>query len=233
MPPDSPHPVLPDEAARDTPPAGVLLFGGTFDPVHRGHTELAFAARELLFPSGGGRLVFVPAAISPHKATNPTPGHHRVEMIRLACQGQSQWAVWTEELDRAEQGLDGAGPSYWVDTLETASATHGDLSFLIGADQALAFNRWHEWHRILKLAKPVVIARGELRSTTQLRDALTGAGWSDQDAACFLGRAVVLETPIIDVNATAIRARLSAGENAPIAGLDPVVHRYAIEHRLY
>jgi len=217
---------------------GVLLFGGTFDPVHRGHTELAFAARDLLFPNGGGRegwLVFVPAAISPHKAARPTPARHRVEMLRLACLGRSRWWVWTEELNRAERAEAGGtdAPSYWVDTLTVAAEQHHDLSFLIGADQALAFNRWHRWRDILSLARPVVIARDPIRTGADLRESIARAGWDTRDAEDFLAGSHVLDTPLIDTNATEIRGALASGEPGPIRGLDPAVQRYAAERGLY
>jgi nicotinate-nucleotide adenylyltransferase len=224
--------MLPGAArARATRPA-VLLFGGTFDPVHQGHTQLAFVARDRLFAQGGGWLVFVPAAISPHKHNRPTSGHHRAEMIRLACESHSgaRWSVWTEELTRAENS---DAPSYWVDTLEVAAKTGTDLSFLIGADQAVAFNRWHEWERILELARPVVIARDGLRDSDGLRGGMLAGGWAEPDAARFLARAALLDTPLIDVNATAIREQLATGDSAPIDGLDPAVQRYAQGRSLY
>jgi len=229
-------------AAARAPRPGVLLFGGTFDPVHRGHTELAFAARDRLFPgggeSGGGWIVFVPAAVSPHKKQNarpPAPARHRVEMLRLACRGggRQRWWIWTEELRRAERQDPPYAPSYWVDTLEAAAKTHADLSFLIGADQALAFNRWHEWERILDLARPVVVARDGTRDVDGMRAEMLAGGWAEPDAARFLDRAVLLDTPLIDVNATAIRESLASAATEPIAGLDPRVERYARHLGLY
>jgi len=207
--------------------APVLLFGGTFDPVHRAHTELGFWARDRVCP--GAWLVFVPAAISPHKSERPTPGRHRVEMLRLACRGRSRWWVWTEELRRAATSDE---PSYWVDTLEAAKS--GDeLRFIIGSDQALAFHRWHRWQDILTLARPVVIARGPIDSASRLREAMAESGWPRQHAESFLERATLLDTPIMDVNATLIRAQLAAGGSGPIDGLDHAVQRYAVKHGLY
>lgn len=210
---------LPDDGAP------VLLFGGTFDPVHRAHTELGFWARDRVCP--GAWLVFVPAAISPHKSERPTPGRHRVEMLRLACRGRSRWWVWTEELRRAATSDQ---PSYWVDTLEAAKSG-GELRFIIGSDQALAFHRWHRWQRILELARPVVLLRPPHRDEASLRDAMLQAGCPEPASASILDRAHVLDNATTDSAATDAREALRSGD--PVPGLHPAVERYARERGLY
>ncbi|MFG0306914.1 MAG: nicotinate-nicotinamide nucleotide adenylyltransferase [Phycisphaerales bacterium JB040] len=207
-----------------------LLFGGSFDPVHRAHTELGFWARDRACP--GGWLVFVPAARSPHKDGAPAPGRHRIEMLRLACRGRVRWWVWTEELRRA--GASDA-PSYWVETLERASSERPGVSlrFLIGSDQALAFHRWHEWGRVLELAAPVVLIRPPLEGVSGLRGAMLDAGCPAPDADRFLGRALVLDNDTAAVAATDAREALRRDAPGSIEGLDPGVERYARTRGLY
>jgi len=113
----------------------ILLFGGTFDPPTRAHTTLAPQAAALV---GASRLLYVPAAISPHKLEQtPTEAEHRLAMLKLALMDTDDVEIRTLELDRA-------GPSYTIDTVETMRSEFGPdtpLRLLIGDDQAESFHR--------------------------------------------------------------------------------------------
>jgi len=186
----------------------VMLVGGTFDPPHLAHTELARQARDAAAP--GAMLLFVPAARSPHKPGGPeASGEDRVRMLRLAIAGLDRADVWTDELDRAAAGE----PSYWVVTLERARELIGserELFFLIGADQAIGFERWKSPEAILRLARAIVINRGEIRTREQLALALDGSRFRDRlvDAWC--------EVEHLDISATAVREALGANRSHEI-----------------
>jgi nicotinate-nucleotide adenylyltransferase len=201
----------------------LLVYGGTFDPPHVAHVRQPDRVRRAL---GADAVVYVPAAISPHKLeTPPTPAVHRLAMLRLAV-GARPWArVWTDELDRAE--ADPQTPSYTVDTLERLRRLAPDaarLRLLIGADQLRAFDRWHRAERIVELAEPVVMVRPPDTSAAVL-EALP----ADRRGA-WRERLVAIEP--MDVSSTAIRAGLRDGD-LPSGLLDPAVRRYLDEHRLY
>lgn len=187
----------------------VLFVGGTFDPVHRAHTELADAARASVAPDAA--LVFVPAARSPLKEGEPgASGADRVQMLLLAIAGIARAGVWTDEIDRAASGE----PSYWVVTLRRARAllgAHRRMLFLIGADQALSFERWHEPEEILRVAEVVVINRGEIRTREELGERLRGSAYAARlvDAWC--------EVPHMDTSATDVRRALLAGDDGELA----------------
>ena len=182
------------------PGSPVMLVGGSFDPPHLAHTELAGQARDVVAP--GAMLLFVPASRSPHKTGGPeASGEDRVRMLRLAIADLERADVWADELDRAEAGE----PSYWVVTLERARKLIGserELFFLIGADQAVGFERWKSPDEILGLARVVVINRGEIRTRDQLAEALEGSRFRDRlvDAWC--------EVEHLDISATAVREAL-------------------------
>ncbi|MFI4897302.1 MAG: nicotinate-nicotinamide nucleotide adenylyltransferase [Phycisphaerales bacterium JB059] len=228
-------PFQPDRVERRDAPAwsgGVsLLVGGSFDPVHEAHVRLSDEARRLAL-EGRGEIVFVPASRSPHKALGPRASdRERVEMLGLGALAIDGWSIWRAELDRSALGE----PSYWIDTLRQArEAGAGELRFLIGADQAVAFHRWREARAILELAHPVVAPRAEIGDAETLAGAVGGTGaWSDAEVEAWRGWFV--PTSVCDVSATAIRAALAdpARREGPIEGLDPRVHRYILERGLY
>ena len=228
-------PFQPDRVlGRDSPAwdrAGVLLVGGSFDPVHEAHTALADHARRLAM-DGEGEIVFVPASRSPHKRGAPLASdRQRVEMLGLAAIGLERWSVWTHEIDRAT----GGEPSYWIDTLrEARSRFDGELRFLIGADQAVAFHRWREHREILELAQPLVAPRCDLGTPDALNAAMEAIDlWSARELDAW--RSWFVQTPQIDVSATAIRAALRdpSRRAEPIEGLDASVHAYILRHGLY
>ena len=203
----------------------VLLLGGTFDPPHLAHVQLSAAARTAQMP--GALLVFVPAAQSPHKADRPgASGSQRAEMLRLAMQDTPNSAVWTIELDRPSPS---SCPSYWVDTLREARGLTGPskpLRFIIGADQAGAFHRWHDHAKILDLAEPLVLLRPPVTTADDLRKTLVKTDhWSPDEIDRWLGW--VVSTPQIEVSATQIR------DGNQRDHLHPDVAAYIDAHGLY
>ena len=212
------------------PVAGVLLYGGVFDPPHRAHVELGGLAREQVCP--GGWLVLVPAARSPLKEAAPTADAHRVEMVRLASRGVPRSVVWTDEIDRAARSP--GEKSYWIDTLLRARAVlpgGARLRFLIGADQVLDFHRWRGSREILELAEAVVLLRPPVESVERLREGLRAARfWSDAEIEEWAAR--VVDAPLRETSATAVRAKLAAGDR-DVGELHPDVLEYIRRNGLY
>lgn len=218
------------ETSRDLPPSArhILLFGGTFDPVHRAHTAAAIAARDLAMPPDAW-LVFVPAARSPFKEAVPgAPDSARFDMLSLALRDHARTAISDFELSRP-------APSWWIDTVRhfrAAIPAAADLRFLIGADAAPAFRRWRDWREILRLARPVIMARPPITTADALADALRAEGsWSEGDIDAW--RARFIAGAVIDISATEIRAALAAGAPRAVQFLDPAVHAYIKHHHLY
>jgi nicotinate-nucleotide adenylyltransferase len=221
---------VPQVVPSDSLPVGaerVMFFGGTFDPVHLGHTGAGEMARDqLLGPQGW--LVLVPAARSPLKAGLPMASDEdRLAMLGLALRSVPRAAVWTEELKRG-------GPSYWIDTLRRAAAATGaraSLRFVIGADQAVGFRAWREWEEVLRIAQPAVVARPPVRTRAEFIAAMRTGGWAESQAGRW-GEWFV-EGPAFDISATDVRQRLRAGELGAGSGLDPAVFEYIRARGLY
>jgi nicotinate-nucleotide adenylyltransferase len=135
-------------------PKRIGLFGGTFDPVHAGHLAVAEQALATL---GLDEVRFLPCQQSPHKAHgDATPGHKRLEMLRMAT-AQHPWAV----VDGFE--LASAGPSFSVLTAEEMARRFpaARLFWLLGADQWAALPRWQNPERLAELVEFAVFPRGE------------------------------------------------------------------------
>ncbi len=130
--------------------ARTAVFGGSFNPIHYGHLLLADEVLEAL---GLDRILFVPAALPPHKpAARLAPAGDRYEMVRLATAGRPKFEVSDVELRRA-------GPSYTVDTLEALDVPRGDLFLVVGSETFLDLLTWREPRRIAELARLVVVPR--------------------------------------------------------------------------
>jgi nicotinate-nucleotide adenylyltransferase len=210
-----------------------LLFGGTFDPPHRMHVRMAVDAARML---GCARIVVVPAGQAPLRATGVGAGRReRLAMVRLAFAG-----VAGAEVDAAE--IDREGESFTVDTLASVAArdhlTRAELVLLIGADQALQFDRWRSWRRICdELAQVAVVPRPpwDARSLAQALAAKFAALGCDGDA---WARAV-LPMPAVPMAATEVRAHRGGGASgvqalAQMADLlDPAVARFIQDRGLY
>lgn len=169
---------------------GVVVFGGTFDPVHTGHLILAEWAAGVL---GAERVLFVPAARPPHKAdARLSPAADRAAMVRLALEGNPRLAFSGVELERE-------GRSYAIDTIRQIREEEGGPkpAYLIGADSLVDLPLWKDPEAILEEAEVVVFPR---------------PGTSGGDAPPGLkGRYRMLETPLIDISATTVRERVRWG----------------------
>jgi nicotinate-nucleotide adenylyltransferase len=128
------------------------LYGGSFDPLHRGHLLVAQAALEELALD---RLFFIPAAQSPFKPiSRPAPDAARLRMLRRSLAGQSHTEVHADELSRG-------GISYSIDTVNAFKARHpgAELFWLIGADHVPTLTQWRDAEALAQAVTFVVIPR--------------------------------------------------------------------------
>ncbi len=197
----------------------VGVLGGSFNPIHYGHLDVAravSAARRL------DRVLFLPARQPPHKTGELAPAAHRLRMVELACEEEPRFVADDLELQRP-------GPSYTVDTLAELRRRLGDatLYFIIGADLFAEFSKWRQPQRILSLARLIVVNRPGAEIS-----------WRADDFPQF-SRADLLRIerdhvrmPPSILSSTDVRAAVRAGR--PLADLVPAkVARYILENRLY
>src|ERR1044072_7380419 len=131
----------------------VGIYGGTFDPVHNGHLEVARGVLDLFELD---EVIFVPACVPPHKRNaSITSAFHRFAMVALATEADQRLLVSTVELDAPDR-------PYAVDTVERMRETFGEqtvLFFIIGADSWLEITTWKDWQRLLTLCHLIVVSR--------------------------------------------------------------------------
>lgn len=201
--------------------AGVLLFGGSFDPIHHGHLLVARAAAEQL---GVGRVVLIPGAAPPHKLDKRlAPAAQRVAMCRLAVVGDPLFAVSDWEVSQA-------GPNYTLLTVQrfrAASPEGTELYWLIGMD---SLRELRTWYRIAELvaACTVVTAGRPGVAPPELEECLAMLPVEAREA---IGRHI-LNTPLIEISATEVRARARAGQSLRYLVPDAVA-AYIETHGLY
>src|SRR5215211_1470960 len=131
----------------------IALYGGTFDPVHLGHVEVA---RRVLALFEIEKVVFIPAQIAPHKVGRPvTEPIHRYAMLALATQDDPELVISTFELDAPDR-------RYTVDTIAEFQRRLGadtELFFIMGADSWSEITTWRDWERLLKMTNHIVVTR--------------------------------------------------------------------------
>lgn len=198
--------------------SGILLFGGSFDPIHHGHLIVARAAAETL---GLKRVILIPSARPPHKLDRElTPAQLRVRLCELAVAGDPLFDVDPWEARQA-------GPNYTLLTVQHFRERLGldvPLYWLIGADSLAELHTWYRVPELVEACTLVTVARPgvDLSSLPQLEALLSPAQLEKL-------RRHVLETPQIEISASEIRARVQAERS--IRYLVPEAVRAEIERR--
>ena len=191
------------------------ILGGTFDPPHIGHLIIAEEAR-LKVPLD--RVTFIPTGEPWRKAGRRiSAAEDRLAMVRRAIADNPRF-------DCADLEVRRAGPTYTVDTLRALHQPGEDLYLILGADALRDLPNWHRPADIAQLARIVVVGR---------------PGWEDVETAAGVAmveglaeRLVLLNTPLIDVSATDLRARARRGESLRYLVPDAVA-TYIQERDLY
>jgi nicotinate-nucleotide adenylyltransferase len=199
----------------------IALFGGTFDPIHLGHTTVAAAAGEGI---DADKVIFVPARRSPLKAFFPEASDEdRLAMIELATHGKGKFGFSDYELKKA-------GPSYTLETIRYFRQQLGSnvsIWWLIGADALADLPHWYGVTELIDECNLAVMHRAGFVPPDFSKYV---SMWGEDRAKKM--RQNVVETPLVDISSTEVRKRLAAGRE--VSGMiNPKVLQYIREHRLY
>lgn len=196
------------------------IFGGSFDPIHRGHLVLAESCRQ---QAQLNRVWFIPTAQQPFKPDGPRANaDERLAMLELALADYPNFEISRIELERG-------GTSYTVDTLTTVAASQptAELFLLMGADSLVDFPHWNNPTEICRLATPLVVNRaGEpAPNFTPLTEIVSAESLAEIQAN-------QVEMPPMEISSSEIRRLIATGghweEFVPVA-----VATFIREHRLY
>ena len=189
------------------------LLGGSFDPVHLAHIELARQARQHLALD---TVTLIPAARPWQRGTLDADSHQRLDMLRIAISDEPHLEISTVEIERD-------GPTYTIDTLR-ALPPEPQYFWILGADQLENFCSWKEWEEIAARVHLAVAGRpgSALTPPSALQDRLQALGHELH----------ILPMPPTGLSATLIRQRIADGLSVE-GMLHPGVAQYIQRHGLY
>jgi len=146
----------------------LAFYGGSFDPVHRGHVAVAAA---LLEQFALERFTFIPAFHAPHKMrSEPTSAYDRYTMLCLATQNDPKMFVSRMEIEMPER-------PFSVETLARLNEQfpNDEIFFVVGADSWAEITAWREWEKVLSLSNHIVVTRpGITIATDHVTDEIRG-----------------------------------------------------------
>lgn len=215
----------------------IAIYGGTFDPVHLGHLEVARKVCELFEID---QLQFVPARMAPHKLTaDVTAAIHRYAMLVLATEDQPRLFVSTFEIEAEDR-------RYTVDTLSHFKNRFGedvDLFFVMGADSWSEIRTWRQWEQLLGMVNHIVMTRPGFdidldivtpETITRISD-LRGSTEKSKFVAQSEGpRILITDAVKVDVSATEIRRAVREEKFDQLEKMVPLpVAQYIKKYQLY
>jgi nicotinate-nucleotide adenylyltransferase len=211
----------------------IALYGGTFDPVHTGHVEVARRVSQLFEIE---KVIFIPAQMAPHKIGRAvTEPIHRYAMLALATQDDPQLSISTFELDAPDR-------RYTVDTVDQFQQALGDsteLFFIMGADSWSEITTWREWERLVTITNHIVVTRPgyepAMSNVGAIRERIVDLrGGQSPSQSGPETKIFFTDVVMKDISATNIRRLASEGRINELAGILPgPVLEYIRKYEIY
>lgn len=192
------------------------IFGGTFDPIHKGHI---FLCNELLEKNILDKIVLVVASVPPHKENSKTSPETRLDMTRL---------MENDKIKVSDYEINNGGKNYSINTLNYFSSLYPDdeIYFIAGADMILTLDSWYKAEELLLKYPFVVIDRDSSLQTEENRKILSRL---EKD---FSAKFVFTDIKTPSVSSSLIREKLKNKESMQ-GLLDEKIINYIKENNLY
>lgn len=208
----------------------LLIYGGSFDPIHYGHLNSAVAVQRVF---SFDRFIFLPCKKPVLKEPTTASSEHRAKMIELALRPYPQFSLDLREMNRNT-------PSYMSETLESFRKELGEsvaMTLLLGIDAFMQLPQWHCWQKILNLAHLLVIQRPQNKPqniTHELEEILLSHETHLQNDLLTIpkGKIFNFSAGSYDISSSELRQRLQTNQGANDF-LPDAVHEYILSHRLY
>ena len=210
----------------------IAFYGGSFDPVHKGHLVIAEKLTQIF---NLDEFVFIPAFHAPHKRRKkPTSEYHRYAMLALATNNEAKIKISTVELDAPERPF----------TVETQTKLKKELPdaeifFVIGADSWLEINTWREWESVLTLTNIIVVTRPNYEIdfshiTDEIREKIVDLrNGKEQKTKNKEQKIYITDAVQVDISATEIRRKINQKEDGWRESVEKEVADYIEKYALY
>ena len=196
--------------------AKIGLFGGSFNPIHNGHINLAVSVKNELKLD---KVIFIPSGTAPHKSSNEyASAEDRLKMCRLALEDYDDFEISDYELCRQ-------GKSYTVYTVRHFKQLYpyDELVLMVGSDMLLTFDQWYEYREILGKVTLAAISRcgTDLNQLYKMSEKLS-----------LFGKTIVVNASAVTISSTKIRKMIKNNEDIACY-LNGKVVKYIMLKNLY
>lgn len=207
----------------------ILLFGGTFDPIHKGHTHLVVEIQRLF---DFDKVYFIPSKIPPHKKRKIASDKDRLKMIELAISDLPENKFFISDVELNNQNI-----SYTYTTLCHYNQYYypNELFFLVGSDIFATIKTWYKWNELIKLTNFILINRPGCSFDEMIQKIPTKLLqyiilYEDFEYG-MSSKIILTKVNEIQTSSTQIRKAIKNGKY--IDCLDKKVYQYIIENKLY
>ena len=213
----------------------IAFYGGSFDPLHKGHLTIARVLSEVFELD---EFVFIPAFHAPHKKDKkPTSAFHRFAMLALATNDEPHIRIAKMELDVPER-------PYSVETLTRLKneLTDTQIFFVMGADSWQEITTWREWEKVLTLVNIIVVTRphyeiGFNHVTDEIRERIVDLRKPETENRSEIrnpkSKIYITDSVQIDVSATEIRQKIKENARDRHEDVPQAVAKYIEKYELY
>lgn len=193
------------------------IFGGTFNPIHKGHT---YTAQKIIENNLADKILFMVTATPPHKVYVDTSAQHRFNMTKTALDGESLVACDFE--------IKKGGKSYSYETLKAMQEKYPDdeIFFIMGADMFMNMPNWYEADRLRKEFSYILVDRSDAFENPVFKE------FAEKQIKDFNMKVEILKIKTPDISSTEIRERVKKGLDIKEM-TDEKVEKYIAENKLY
>ena len=208
-------------------PRLVGIFGGTFDPVHYGHS---LTIDELLNTIPFEKILVIPNSLPPHRENSQASFSHRYKMTSLAFRDIEKTVVDNRENLRT-------GPSHAIETVKQIIAEEGKTKviLIVGSDSFDGIHSWYKWRELISLVDFLILKRLDmpLSKNKNVQDLISPTRFSEDLLLDRKAKSIFeIEMTPLRISSSLIRENIAKGKSIDNL-INPLVKDYLKKHGLY